>query len=194
MRDIPIASTVLVSFVYLLLATTRLFASDAVLRSDSKLYDAPRTDAKVVAELKRTSRVIIQGRRQAWYQVKYGPVLQGWLPLASLQLVVGKGMTTYLNHLPSPAKATERDEDPRYSEAGDVSDTPITGIRALSNQTLANSQPDVEAVKSLERFAVNRSQASEFASELGLKTRELDYLVSTKKKPVEREKETREDE
>lgn len=91
----------------------------------------------------------------------------------------GDGLfAAYLDQLPKPAKAVEREEvDPMFSEAGDESDTPVTGVRALSSENIANVKPDAEAVKALERFAVDKDQASDFASKLGLKARKLEYLV-----------------
>jgi hypothetical protein len=102
------------------------------------------------------------------------------MPAAHAEQAVLKEFATYLEQLPRPAKAVEREEvDPMFSEAGDEPDTPVTGVRALSSENIANVKPDVEAVKALERFAVNREQASDFASELGLKARKLEYLVKT---------------
>lgn len=165
-------STSTLSIIFLILASA-LYANEptdeAVLRIDSNLYETARTDAKVTASLKSGTKVKIIERKHAWYQVKYGPILQGWLPLQNLQLKVGKGFTAYIDHLPKPAKVVESDDD--------GSDAPVTGIRALSSQNLNNIEPDFEAVKALERFAVDKDQASDFASELGLKARKLEYLV-----------------
>lgn len=168
--------------VFLFAFATVLSANDsfgeAVLRVDSKLYESARSDAKVTASLKAGTKVTIIERKHAWYHLKYGPVLQGWAPLQSLQLIVGKGFTAYIDYLPKSAKVAETGD-------GEVSDTPVTGIRALSSQNLSNVEPDTEAVKALERYAIDKNQASDFASELGLKARKLEYLVK-----AEEEKET----
>lgn len=90
----------------------------------------------------------------------------------------GNLFSVYLDQLPKPPKVVEREEvDPMFSEAGDEPDSPVTGVRALSSQNISNVKPDAEAVKALEKYAIDKSQASNFASELGLKTRKIDYLV-----------------
>lgn len=179
-----ITITAAISVFFLTLATV-LVADEAILRTDSNLFADAQADAKVTASLKSGTKVLIIQRKNAWYHVKYGPILQGWVPLKSLQVSRGKAFATYLDQLPKPAKVVEKDDDnAMYSEAGDESDAPVKGVRALSSENISSVEPDTEAVKALERYAVDKSQASDFASELGLKARKIEYLVK-----VEEEKE-----
>jgi hypothetical protein len=91
----------------------------------------------------------------------------------------------YLDQLPKPAKVVEREEvDPMFSEAGDEPDAIVTGVRALSSQNISNVKPDAEAVKALEKYAIDKNQASDFASKLGLKTRQVEYLVKAEEEPA----------
>jgi uncharacterized protein YgiM (DUF1202 family) len=188
-RIITTASAV----IFLPLATV-LVADEATLRTDTNLYAAAQTDAKVTASLKSGTKVTIIKQKYAWYEVKYGPFLQGWVPLKSLQITTGKTFATYLDQLPKPVKAVEREDvESMFSEAGDEPDTIVTGVRALSSENIASVEPDAEAVKALERYAVDKSQASNFASELGLKTREIQYLVQAEEETTVPAKETNDD-
>lgn len=155
--------------------------NEAVVRADSNLYEVADDNANIIVSLKAGARVEILARKNAWYEVKYSPVLQsgvqGWIPLQSLQLIVGAGFASYFSHILKPAPVSEGALSVYDGEEDSSNDTPVTTIRALSKQNLTNVEPDEEAIRALEKYAVNKEQASNFASQLGLNTHKIEYLV-----------------
>ncbi|MFV1993330.1 MAG: hypothetical protein ACC635_05440, partial [Acidiferrobacterales bacterium] len=133
-------------------------------------------------------------RKNAWYEVKYQPVmqrgvLQGWLPMRNLQLKVGSGFSSYFKKILNPVYV--REIVTVYGEEDEPGNEPEANtVRGLSSLNLTNVEPDEAAVKAMDKYSVNKKQASKFASRLGLKTRTIKYLVSNESENVQETKQT----
>lgn len=170
------------------------FENEAIVRIDSNLYEATNSGTKVTSTLKSGANVTILARKNAWYKVKYRPVmqrgvLQGWLPMGNLQLKAGSGFPDYFKKILNPAPArkiigTYGDEDMPGNEPE------ATTVRGLSSPSFAEVEPDEAAVKSMDQYAVNEKQARKFASKLGLTTRTIKYLVKNEAGNVEETKQS----
>jgi len=168
------------------------FENEAIVRIDSNLYEATSSGTKVTSTLKSGANVTILARKNAWYEVKYSPVmqkgvLQGWLPMRNLQLKVGSGFPDYFKKILNPVPVrkiigTYGDEDMPGNEPE------ATTVRGLSSLRFADVEPDEAAVQAMDKYAVNKKQAGKFASKLGLKTRTIKYLVRAESENIQETK------
>jgi hypothetical protein len=58
-----------------------------------------------------------------------------------------------------------------------------SGTRGLSSEELKSAEPNVEAVKAVQRSAVSREEAARFAAQGKLKTRKIEYVRPPKASP-----------
>jgi len=187
-------TTAIISLIFASTLHATDFENEAIVRIDSNLYEATSSGTKVTSTLKSGANVTILARKNAWYKVKYRPVmqrgvLQGWLPMGNLQLKAGSGFPDYFKKILNPVPVrkiigTYGDEDMPGNEPE------ATTVRGLSNLSFADVEPDEAAVKALDKYAVNKKQASKFASRLGLNTHSINYLVKAQPENVEETKQS----
>lgn len=187
-------ATTIIFFVFASALYAVDFENEAIVRVDSNLYESASNTARVTSKLKSGTNVEILARKNAWYEIKYRPVMQrggaqGWLPMRNVQLKVGSGFTSFFKNILDPAPV--REAVSVFGDEEDPLNEPETNtVRGLSSMSLANVEPDEAAVKAMDKYAVNKKQASKFASRLGLKTRTIKYLVVAESENIQETKQS----
>jgi len=132
----------------------------------SEMKAKPFSDAQTLTTLPPRSRVEVLTRQASWTEVKTA-TQTGWVKMLSLQLEKsgqGKSGDNGLSALFNVAST------------GRSNSTVTTGIRGLSEEQLANTKPNPQALQAAKKYAVSREDAQRFAAEAPLKARSVGYL------------------
>ncbi|MBI3571341.1 MAG: SH3 domain-containing protein [Gammaproteobacteria bacterium] len=131
-------------------------------RSAVELMATPYRDAKPAGQLPANTTVDILERRGGWLRI-FANGKTGWAKLH--QVRAGEG--------PEARKSGEGlailKNVGQTGRSGSQGIVATTGIRGMSAEELKNAKPDPAAVKTIERYRVNASQAREYAKAAGLK-------------------------
>lgn len=131
-------------------------------RSAVDLMATPYRDAKPAGQLPANTTVDILERRGGWLRIA-AQGKTGWAKLH--QVRAGEG--------PSAKKSGEGlailKNVGQTGRSGSQGIVATTGIRGMSAEELKNAKPDPAAVKTVERYRINASQAREYAKAAGLK-------------------------
>jgi len=164
---------IIYSILICLCVNSTLYAAEktAVISRDTNLFAKPFKDADVLAELSSTTAITIVKRKGGWYQIKT-PDKQGWVRLTYVRLDRKKNKNQGSDSGSNVGElltglATGREKSDEVSSA--------TAIKGLSEEELQNAEPDVDALNSLDNFAVDESSDNS----TGLQTRNIDFVDST---------------
>lgn len=131
-------------------------------RAAVTLMATPHSDAKSAGQLPANTTVNILERRGGWLRISGGGK-SGWAKLH--QVRVGDGTQAQK----SGEGLTILKNVGQTGRSGSQGIVATTGIRGMSAEELKNAKPDPAAVKTIERYRVNASQAREYAKAAGLK-------------------------
>jgi hypothetical protein len=142
----------------------------ATVLQQSKLHEAPYSDAAAIASLKAKQQVTVIRRKGGWYQVQSGKQ-RGWLRMSRVRLGTGgrqagdgaEGLAQTLRFLST-------------GRSGASGVTVATGIRGLEAADVANAKPNHQAVGRLNYYRVQPEQARVFARNAKLKSQPLGYM------------------
>lgn len=129
------------------------WAEPATVIRATELKAEPATDAATVAQLAEKTQVDALERKGGWTRVKAGSA-QGWVKMLALRY-----------------DGTAKRGDTGVAQAFNVARTGssgtqvTTGVRGLDEEQLAKAQPNPAELAKLNRFAVDRAGATEFAAE-----------------------------
>lgn len=129
------------------------WAEPATVIRATELKAEPATDAATVAQLAEKTQVDALERKGGWTRVKAGSA-QGWVKMLALRY-----------------DGTAKRGDSGVAQAFNVARTGssgtqvTTGVRGLDEEQLAKAQPNPAELAKLNRFAVDRAGATEFAAE-----------------------------
>lgn len=129
------------------------WAEPATVIRATELKADPATDAATVAQLPEKAQVDALERKGGWTRVKAGSA-QGWVKMLALRY-----------------DGTAKRGDTGVAQAFNVARTGssgtqvTTGVRGLDEEQLAKAQPNPTELAKLNRYAVDRAAASEFAAE-----------------------------
>ena len=135
----------------------------------------PFADAATVATLAEQSKLEVLARQASWMQVK-SEAGAGWVKMLSVRMgnpgAAGK----------SGGKSGDSGLGKLFNLAttGSSGSTVTTGVRGLSEEKLKNAQPNPEAFKILQSYALKKDEAQKFAKAGPLKAEKLDYLEASK--------------
>lgn len=148
------------------LSQTAFAAENATLLKTAELRDKPFNDARVLTRLGAKSNVSILQRKGAWAQVQTGKT-NGWVKLLSLVTLSGKRGDSGLASVN------------KTFQTGSTSQETTTGVKgfiAEKMEAFKKATPDYPEMKELDRQAVSVRNAAQFAAELKLAPRKIDYL------------------
>ena len=129
------------------------WAEPATVIRATELKADPATDAATVAQLPEKAQVDALERKGGWTRVKVGSA-QGWVKMLALRY-----------------DGTAKRGDTGVAQAFNVARTGssgtqvTTGVRGLDEEQLAKAQPNPTELAKLNRYAVDRAAANEFAAE-----------------------------
>lgn len=129
------------------------WAEPATVIRATELKADPATDAATVAQLPEKAQVDALERKGGWTRVKAGGA-QGWVKMLALRY-----------------DGTAKRGDTGVAQAFNVARTGssgtqvTTGVRGLDEEQLAKAQPNPAELAKLDRYAVDRAAANEFAAE-----------------------------
>lgn len=129
------------------------WAEPATVIRATELKADPATDAATVAQLPEKAQVDALERKGGWTRVKAGSA-QGWVKMLALRY-----------------DGTAKRGDTGVAQAFNVARTGssgtqvTTGVRGLDEEQLAKAQPNPAELAKLDRYAVDRAGANEFAAE-----------------------------
>lgn len=129
------------------------WAEPATVIRATELKADPATDAATVAQLPEKAQVDALERKGGWTRVKAGGA-QGWVKMLALRY-----------------DGTAKRGDTGVAQAFNVARTGssgtqvTTGVRGLDEEQLAKAQPNPAELAKLDRYAVDRAGANEFAAE-----------------------------
>jgi hypothetical protein len=141
------------------------WAEPATVIRATELKAEPASDAATVAQLAENARVDALERKGGWTRVKAGAA-EGWVKMLALRY--------------GGSSATKRG-DTGLSQAFNVARTGssgtqvTTGVRGLDEEQLAKAQPNPAELAKLDRFAVDRSAATDFAAQGTLSAATVPY-------------------
>ncbi|GAB4512261.1 MAG: hypothetical protein Tsb0026_16060 [Sulfuricaulis sp.] len=138
-------------------------------RTAVDLKATPHSDAKGAGQLAANTTVDILERRGGWLRISASGKT-GWAKLH--QVRAGEG--------PEAKKSGEGlailKNVGQTGRSGSQGIVATTGIRGMSAEELKNAKPDPAAVKTVEGYRVNASQAREYAKAVGLKENSVPAL------------------
>lgn len=163
-------------FLGLLFACSALVcrAEPAVTVKAVDLKQMPAADAKTVVSLPAETAVDLVTRQGAWVQLKSGKST-GWAKLFDIRL--GQ---------PGDQSAKSGSSGNTIAQtlnlaAGNRGSTVTTGVRGLDADTLKNAVPNPQQVVQLDRYAVAKPEAENFARVGRLSDRTIDPLPASTK-------------
>lgn len=146
-----------------------LAAQAAQTNQATPLRAKPFSDAEIVAQLAAGTSLQVLQRQGGWYEARAADK-QGWLRMSSVQFASGEsssGLGDTLGFLTS-------------GRAGATEATASTGVRGLDEALLAKAEPDMAAVARLDQFAVQETDARQFAAQAALKSASVNDLPQVK--------------
>jgi hypothetical protein len=159
--------------VWLALCATGVLAQESAYTvRATELKAKPFADAATLTKLAEHAQVEVISRQASWMQVK-AAAGTGWVKFLSLRLGDGNAR----------GKAGDGGLQALFNVAatGKSGGTTTTGVRGLSEEKLKNAQPDPQALRSLQDYAVSGRDAQGFAEAGKLEAQRLDYLAAPEK-------------
>ena len=151
------------SLLALLLLPLFCHAEPATLVRAAELKSEPATDAATLATLPENASVESLERKGGWTRIKAGNA-EGWVKMLALRYGdSGKRGDTGLAQLFNVART------------GSSGTQVTTGVRGLDEEQLARAQPNAAELAKLNRFAVEREAAGNFAAQGKLSATSVDY-------------------
>lgn len=135
---------------------------------DAQLRASPNNDAKAVFNVEAGNTIKVIKRKGGWYQIKTTAEKMGWVRMTSLRLGTSakkSGDSGILSTFSFFSKGNSENDNVVAS----------TGVRGLDADDFAESQPDHQAVKKLDSYAVNKKAARNFAQAGNLKSVRIEY-------------------
>lgn len=133
----------------------------------TEIKSLPFSDAATVARLDEKAKVNIMLRQGGWVKITSDKG-NGWVKMLSL-----RGDNTAKKPGDSGLQSMFN-----VARSGSSGITMTTGIRGLSEEDLKNAHPNPEEFEKMQKYAVNKAKAENFARDANLKTQQLDYLPS----------------
>ncbi len=146
------------------LAAGAVLAESGTVLKDTQLRSEPLASSKVVAELKARDTVQISQRKGAWAGVQTSAGADGWARILNLRTGSGQASAVGANQLASVFRT------------GSSGTTVSTGVKGLSAAALMTASPNEAEVQRMETYAANTAQASQFAAQGPLASRQVPYL------------------
>jgi hypothetical protein len=137
-------------------------AVQGTVTQDDVIRAEPASTGASVAAIKAGAAVNVVQRSGFWRRVE-STAGNGWLKLSSVRVDSGESSGAGLAALATGRGAT-----------GNVVTT--SGTRGVSAEDLVGAAPDAAELQRLEAMEVTGGQANAFASDVGLASRNLDYL------------------
>ena len=141
------------------------WAEPATVIRTTDLKAEPASDAATVVQLAENSRVEALERKGGWTRIKAGAA-QGWVKMLALRYNAGgepkRGDTGIVQAF-------------NVARTGSSGTQVTTGVRGLDEEQLAKAQPNPAELAKLDRFAVDRAGASDFAAEGKLSATTVPY-------------------
>ena len=133
----------------------------------TELKAKPFSDAATLASLAENHKVELLLRQSSWTQVKAAGAT-GWVKMLSLRL--GDPM--------APKKSGDSGMGSLFSAAatGNSGSTTTTGVKGVTEENLKNAQPNPQALKTVQTYSVNKTDAQQFAKAGKLTPQKLDYV------------------
>jgi len=134
----------------------------------TELKARPFSDAATLGRLMQRTKVEVVARRSSWMQVQVDGKT-GWVKMLSLKFnqasnkAGSSGLATLFN----------------VASSGGSSRSATTGVRGLSEKDLKNTKPNPRAFAVMQTYAVNKSEAKQFASAGKLNSQSVGYLAES---------------
>ena len=132
----------------------------------TELKARPYSDAATLAKLAEHTQVEVVARHASWIQIKADGA-NGWVKMLSLRFGDAAQQKSGDSGLGSLFNV---------ATTGSSGSTVATGVRGLSEEKLKNPHPNPQALRQLQRFAVNKQEAGKFARTGKLAAQHADYL------------------
>lgn len=166
-----------------LATTVHAQGEPAVTKRATELRETPDAAGRSLAALAAQAPITRTGeRRGPWVQVKSAAGTTGWLHLFDVAPASGAASTKAPAAGGSSATGALRSISNFFTKGSATPGTGATvatstiGIRGLSAQDLANSQPNLQAVSQMEALRQSEGDARNFASRAALKQAAVDPL------------------
>lgn len=133
----------------------------------------PFSDSATLASLAENRKVEMLVRQSSWTQIKTQGAT-GWVKMLSLRL----------DDPAAPKKSGDSGLGTLFTVAatGSSGSTTTTGVKGVTEENLKNAQPNPQALKTVQTYAVNKTDAQNFATAGKLTPQKLDYLASGESK------------
>jgi hypothetical protein len=135
----------------------------------TELKAKPFSDSATVANLPENRKVEMLLRQSSWTQVKTQGAT-GWVKMLSLRL----------DDPTAPKKSGDSGLGALFSAAatGSSGSTTTTGVKGVTEENLKNAQPNPQALKAVQGYAVSKADAQNFAKVGKLAPQKLDYFTT----------------
>ena len=150
----------LVSFA--LFTTTGVAAQEAATNRATELRERPAADAKSLASLPARTAVKVVGREGGWSHVD-ALERRGWLPTFHLRFAAAVETSA-----PNPVLSVTSILGIGSRQAPETSKVATIGVRGLTKEDFRAASPDAAALKRLQSYRAQPSEAANFAREGGL--------------------------
>ena len=141
------------------------FAEPATVLRATELKAEPATDSATVSQLAENARVDALERKGGWTRVKAGSA-EGWVKMLALR---------YGGSADTKRGDTGLAQAFNVARTGSSGTQVTTGVRGLDEEQLSKAQPNPAELAKLNRFAVDRAGASEFAAQGKLSAANVPY-------------------
>ncbi|PRC92718.1 SH3 domain-containing protein [Solimicrobium silvestre] len=160
-----------------LLVASLLHAEPAQTVRNTDLQAQSQSDAQVLAALPINTRLDVLLRRGAWSQVKTNAGQTGWVRMLSLRFdTSGSAADTGSSSNPLSA-LTSLFSTGRTSNTGTVT----TGVKGLGEEDLKNAQENPGEMHKMQKLAVDKKTAKDFAQRSKLTPNHVAYLSTDTK-------------
>lgn len=133
----------------------------------TELKAKPFLDSATLANLAENRKVEMLLRQSSWTQVK-SEGTTGWVKMLSLRL----------GDPAAPKKSGDSGMGALFSAAatGNSGSTTTTGVKGVTEENLKNAQPNPQALKTVQTYSVNKTDAQQFAKAGKLTPQKLEYV------------------
>lgn len=139
-------------------------AQTATMSVDSKLYTSSNMQSAVVANLAQGSKVTIQQRKGAWYEIKDEAGKTGWVRSYDVQLKSSGNWFSRLKRVIAGSSAQQSNS------------SATIGIRGLGPGDVKKAKPNLKELEKLDTFKQSLNSGKQYAASVPLKSNQVAYL------------------
>ena len=148
----------------LMITSSSVFATKAILVVDAKLKSAPSFKSAELTSLSKGETVEIKQRNRGWYQVVRDNLQQGWITLLQVRFKA-----------PEQSSSSSTLKRVVSLRKGHSQVNATTGVRGIGEADITKATANLAALEQVKKYRAGQYEAKQFAQKVPLKNVLINY-------------------